>query len=569
MNKSPGIEKFAGISGSDGYIPIYQPDARWAIWSFFDIYMGKEGLNKYVPKVGDWVVYPQDGVIKIVVKLDQITFIPEFDDVDIARTDSTDKLVSYSDQNWVLNYDTSQNPPVLTPDISIHCFTDEARYYRLYRGIYIDPAKIISRLYNNSGDFVSLDIPVAVPKWNTKYGDKAPLGFPSCNTNTELKDGEVCLLVAFGSEGRVLTKHTLLVNEATFVPPALSETRIISNIYLKSIFIQESEPNIINFPINLTTESFQPIGVVQYTNGTTEEYIVDGSKFELKGLSSMTQRQGKGPIINSFASTTVGMEVPLVLSYNKERDVGTIMDTGVDPNVISVPYSLVVDHPKRSYGVKLYAYPTWIDEDTGYRIRYYLMNLDRDLFIDVTPYVSLAVNSDAFDGKAYGYSQNLTVMLNLAEVSETYGYFIHSQTLQIVLRARANDGLNENIWEVATQYPTNVPYYGTGLRAYMIGNKNNGVNIKNNFKNVEEFLDNTYYRLGPLRDPVSELKPVEPTHLLVTWEGETVVVKVQDYDKNIMFKNPVRYFANINIIYAKQLEGKFAYLATSEITIRN
>ena len=42
-----------GIVGLDGVSPVYQPEARWTMWSIHDIYTGVEGKNKHIPKVSD------------------------------------------------------------------------------------------------------------------------------------------------------------------------------------------------------------------------------------------------------------------------------------------------------------------------------------------------------------------------------------------------------------------------------------------------------------------------------------------------------------------------------------
>ena len=44
------------VIGTDGSVPIYDPDARWCIWEKSEIWLGTTGLKKYIPKVRDWVI---------------------------------------------------------------------------------------------------------------------------------------------------------------------------------------------------------------------------------------------------------------------------------------------------------------------------------------------------------------------------------------------------------------------------------------------------------------------------------------------------------------------------------
>jgi hypothetical protein len=42
----------AGIAGSDGVVPVYDPEAPWKMWAKGEIWDGTVGKSRYVPKVG-------------------------------------------------------------------------------------------------------------------------------------------------------------------------------------------------------------------------------------------------------------------------------------------------------------------------------------------------------------------------------------------------------------------------------------------------------------------------------------------------------------------------------------
>ena len=42
-----------GVVGVDGKTPVYNPSARFTIWSISEIYRGDIGHNRYIPRVND------------------------------------------------------------------------------------------------------------------------------------------------------------------------------------------------------------------------------------------------------------------------------------------------------------------------------------------------------------------------------------------------------------------------------------------------------------------------------------------------------------------------------------
>lgn len=537
-----------GVVGVDGVTPLYNPDGRWAMWSSDEIYMGGTGLNKYIPKINDYVVTPLTGELYIVTDLDNVTFVPELTLKSFNQTSMNDSLISSTGDNYRVYIDKSVTPYTLSVDSFLRTYDPDATVARIYKGSIIDPSKVISRKYDNSGNFISHDIVLQLVAMNShdNYGIKS---IPTCNTNEDLKTGDLCSIVIFSSLGKVIGKVTCIAEETTYIPQAYAEQKYITKIYMKSAFIPTLQPGTVNYPVNLPVASFNPIGVVQYNDGSTIEYPVDGDKFTLIGL-------------DQFVSSIIGHRVPLVLKYNATADEATIDGS------FTVPYTLIVSNANTSYNVKLYVYPVWIDAVNGYNYKVYLMNLDRNVLFDVTNLVSLSATSPSFNPTAYGITQRLVFNINLAAVSGIYNNYLHVQTVDIVLRAPANDAVTTNIWEVSSQVPTTIPYYGTNLRAIrdnVVGNK---IDIDNDCVTSDEFLNKLYYSTLPLYNPERETAPLTPTHIEVRSGTQVILVPIEEYDNTFQFTGVVPMYSNIDIVFLKQTISDYLKLSIASLTVR-
>lgn len=543
-----------GITGSDGATPIYQPDARWNMWSIHEIYLGGIGQNKFIPKVDDYVIEPETGVTYKVTDLNNVTFVPELSPINITHTQSTDQILSSTNDNYRIYFDKSITPFTLAVDGFMRVYSSTATFARIYQGGFIDNTKIISRRYDNNGNFVGHDIPLQLVAFNT-HDNYAIKNIPACNTTADLSDGELCTVVIFDSNGKVLSKVSCIIEETTYVAQAYAEQKYITQIFLKSAFINTSQPDEINYPVNLPIPSFNPIGVVQYNDGSQIEYPVDGDKFRLYGL-------------DQFVSTIIGHKVPLVLSYRMDPSEAALASVQSDNYYVTRPYSLKVSNPNTSYNVKLFVYPVWINEVNGYNYKVYLMNLDRNVLFDVTTLVSLSSNSPSFNPTAYGITQRLIFNINLASVSGIYNNYLHVQTVDIILRGAANDLSATNVWEVGNQVPTSVPYYGTNLRASrdnIVGNK---ITIHNNLSTVQEFINALYKPTLPLFNPLTEIEPLEPTHIEVKYFTESIIVPISEFNTQFTFNASVGMFSNIDIVFLKETVSQYFKLSVASLTVR-
>lgn len=545
-----------GIVGlSDGMTPTYAPDARWCMWSIHEIFTGAIGNNKHIPKVLDYVIEPETGATYKVVDLDNMTFVPTLEPITLHASTTTDSINSISSDNFRLYYDKSVYPYTLQVDGFMYVYSNDATVARVYRGTFIEPENLISQKYDQSGNLIGHDFNLYLAAMNS-HDNHAIKAFSGCNTRAELVNGETCTVVVYSSSGKELTRTHVIVEESSFVAQAYSEQKYITQIYLKSAFINTSQPDVVNYPVNMPVTSFNPIGVVQFNDGTELEYPVDGTKFDLFGL-------------DQFVSTIIGHKVPLVLSYKLGQDEAGLASVTTDNYYATRPYQLVVSEPNTSYNVKLFVYPVWVNAVAGYSYKIYLMNLDRNVLFDVTSKVSLTQQSNAFSPTAYGLTQRITFMIDLANVSGIYQHFLYVQSVDIVLRGPANDTSVTNIWEVSTQVPTTVTNYGSGLKATKDQVIATRLKIDNGLDTVAKFLEKLYTPTQPIVNPVTELHPITPTHLDVIANGETVRLPIENYTQWIGYQSAINLYSNVDIVFLKETPTGFLKLSVASLCVRN
>lgn len=543
-----------GVVGNDGFTPVYNKDGTWKIWGIHEIYRGQEGKGKYIPKVNDYVVEPETGVMYIVTDLHNLTYVPELTPVNIKQDLSRDYLTSSTNDNYRVYYDKSMDPYTLAVDGFMRIYHNTASFARIYRGTDIDPTKIISRRYDNNGNFVSHDIPLVMVAYST-HDNYAVKSIPTCSCDIDLVTGESCSVVIFDSNGKVVTKVKCIVEETTYVAQAYAEQKYITQIFLKSVFVNETQTSDIHYPVNLPITSFNPIGVVQYNDGSQVEFPIDGDKFRLYGL-------------DQFVSTIIGHKVPMVLSYRLDSNEAALANVNSDGFFVTRPYNLIVSNPNRSYNVKMFVYPVWVDPLNGYKYKVFLMNLDRNILYDITNLVGITSQSPSFNPLGYGIMQRLTFMVDLAKVSGAYSSFLHIQTVDILLRGQATDTTLITPWEVGNQVPTNVPYYGAELKAVRNGTVQQKVYIGNNCTTVDQFINKLYKPTQPLFNPLTETEPPTPTHIEICYLDKSVFTTIANYNQEVVFDIPVKQLDNVEIVFYKETVTGYLKLSIASLLVR-
>lgn len=549
------------VIGTDGSVPIYDPDARWCIWEKSEIWLGTTGLKKYIPKVRDWVIDAELYVVWIVESLDPITLIPSLRELKPGGVsfvlDNKDILLGgevYDASTFRLYVDTSVLPYTMDIDKRCRVYGSTASSYKIFRGQDLsDTGNVISQKYDSSGNYVGNTIELELVGFNShdNYAIKAPR---TCNGITQMPDGEVVTVVIYDDVGHVVTRQQLLVVNTSFVRPAYAEEKYITAISLESRFLSPAVDNVLLFPLNVPLTGLNLFGRVHYSDGTTLDLPVGDNKFQLFGL-------------DQFVSTIIGQKIELVLSYKLSPGEATYNATTGDGRYLTAAYSLEAREANLSYTVKLFGYPEWIDEYQGYRMRWYLLNLDRNLMKDVTPYVRWSEQTGAYDPLGYGIIQRKAVSLTMSDVSAAYQPFIHVQEVDIVLRGGPD--VYDTPWEISQEVSGGGALYGTGLKIERDFNDKKKFTLHSGIATKAEFLDRVYYATKPLVNREREANPPEPTHFEVVYGTDKMRYPINTWQSQLNIGVEIPVFKTAYIKFIRETVSGDMVLAVAAMTVKS
>lgn len=514
---------------ADPIVPILPPtDGKGEVWYLSDIYVGPNGnpRQRYVPRVGEFVVDPTVGW-QLVVHVDDTTNLSSLRSWSPPSSEGgvldEDVLLGSGPGSQSESFRVFHNPSVLPFtgrfDGRLHMYARDANHLILFRGTDVGPNGVrVSAIYDQNNQIVSNKIPLVAltqPTPGTPHVIKVPGEF---NMTQQFADGDVVTAVTYGNEGQPISTAKLLIKNTEIIQHSGNSTRYITSIHLDSQWMSGSEPDLIEIPTNVPTQSAMFMGVVTYSDGSTASYPVDGGKFELMG-------------IDQFISSTLGQQASVVLKYNlsQEENAALVSENPLG-RFITRTYTIETVAGRDSYNVKLYGYPEWSAALGRYEMRFFLNNLTREEIWDVTDNVALHVTSPAFNGTAYGTEQNLIFVCQLGQVSPIFSSFRHVQTLGITLmnpgtvvgqkwRVRySQGGAPFGIDVVATSSPGS----GGGQRIF---------DVSSGFTSREDWTAALYERTEPVRNPASEPVPPEPTHFTVVAGSARVTREINEWDQ--------------------------------------
>jgi hypothetical protein len=549
-----------GVVGIDNQAPIYNPDGLWTIWGLHQIYRGQEGLNRYIPKVNDYVCDFETYTMYIVDELDEITYIPTLTQKNpnnmTGSFTETDILFGVGpgtpSDTYRMYIDKSVTPYFASVDQRLMINGSMTSYVKVFKGAVVtDDGEVISKVYDSNGVFVSenVQLELASIEGSTNYTTKS---VPPFYVTHDLPDNEIVTVVAYSAAGHVVSKRQLKVEISTFVRAPSASKKYITGISLKSAFLNPTIDKQIDYPLNIPVNALNLIGVVQYNDGKTLELPVDGTKFTMWGL-------------DQYLSSIIGQKYDLVLNYTLSADEASYSGSSQDGYAVSEPYTLVTMDPNNSYTVKLFCIPVFQSEALGYQLRWFLLNLDRNIYFDVSNLVVLSPATGAFDPKAYGVLQKKQVSLNLRQVSGTFKAFIHTQIVDITLNGVPN--LVQTPWLVADESNPSYPAYGLDLKAERVANSL--VNISAGITDFDEWRARVYNATGPLRDPRTEIVPPTPTHFQVTYNSTTTEFPMSDWNANLNIAPNIDSLKTITIRFIKRTAGGDLILAVAGMVITN
>jgi hypothetical protein len=305
--------------------------------------------------------------------------------------------------------------------------------------------------------------------------------------------------------------------------------------------------------MNLLAQSLQLTGLVQYSDGSSLEMPVDGTKFSLAGL-------------DGYVSTIVGQKVGLVFTYHLSDDEISYEVGEGDQRHMSRIYTAETKAIDGAYSVKLFGYPVWIDSIRGYRIEWFLYNLDRQQVFKVTPYVKFNPNTPAFDPLLNGVKQALSVSVNLKDVSGAFNAWVHTQTIDISLMAPAT--ARETNWTIAFE-PGQDPQYGRGnfAKTTFINANQYLVRLDMGAENQETWLKRLYRQTKPLFDPGREVEAPAPTHFALILGDREVAYPISAWRTELTVDYPLNNNATLFVKFFKRTVDNDIQLAVAGLPI--
>lgn len=516
-------------------VPVLDQNRGHHRWLKKEIYTGPNGAGRYVPNLDDEVWDWTTGLwrcIAIDITTGLSTLIPYVVPANSNSLSEQDILLGvgpgYQSESYRIYVDTSVIPHTLAIDSRLRYYGTTVSSVKVFLGNDIgDGDKVISAMYDQSGVLLGENIPVELVRMPTNpdgdvdqainYAVKTPMvGY----TMQQLPDNEVVTVVAYDDVGNVRSIARLLAMNTSFIRTTDDSKRYITSIHMESPFMSESDTHLLQFPINLPVAALVTRGVVTYSDGSVLRMAIDGTKFNLFGL-------------NNFMATIQGQRTELVLSYNLGAEEYVYGASGSLSKHMSVAYAATTSRMDGAYSVKLFCFPVWQDAVTGYRLRWFLFNLNRTEFFEVTSLVTLGVNSRAFNPTEYGVVQNLTIGVNMNEVDPRYTVYRHSQTIGVVLNQPGTAVEGDN-WTLEYS-PGQQPLYAAGLKAYstFINVNHWQLKIDSGLAYRELWLEQVYHRAQPLVNTSLESVAPEPNYFILMINGSEYEYPMVQWDQTL------------------------------------
>lgn len=494
-------------------VPVYNPNALYKEWAYDEIYFGKDKIGdgnkgRYVPNVGNKVFHPDTGTY-IVDDVSQL-LIPTLrryrEPAEAGATDE-DFLMGvgsrFPQPGYFIYVDASVSPPVLAVDSMAYIRLPSASYVRVFAGLNPLPnSEVLSARYNASGEYQDDKIPVI--RLTTVDPDVeayvADVGF----AKREVVDGEPLTMTVHDAKANVIGIATMLARNSGMVRQSNTATKSITSIELVGPTVDVSSKTV-KIATNALLSSLTLMCRVTYRGGKQVDRPIDGVKIRLVSDTD-------------YLPTSPGINQQAILLYNfdsTEAFDGSLENT---TRFYQDVYVIEADATMKAYGMKLFSFPYWKSDSSGYGIRHFLQSIDRDIAVDVTSMVEVASTSAVWDPLLFGVKQRMTFALDISKVDARYTDYRHVQSLAFSLLQAGNIDGTDN-WLVT--FENGYADYGAGVVANLayISSQVWTADITCAAATVEEWLEKLYYRTRPMYDSSVEGGPLEPTHFILQIGG--------------------------------------------------
>ncbi len=516
------MASFQTVVGTDGIAPYYNPTDKWAIWSTKDLYVGKEGNNKVIPKIEDYVIDPPTFTVYIVTAIDLSTYLTTMVQINITQPSSliamSDRLLSGNVTNiantYRLYYDDSVTPATITVDNRLNIYGTRTTSAKFFLGTDVTSAgTVISVSYDNSGNVLSDGVALETLSQDNTTGYYLKT-IPTVFTNRTLNNGDIVTVVLYNDVGGVVSMQELIVTVTSGYMQVNAPKKIITGITLDSPFMSNSLVDTLEYPNNLNISDLNLVGQISYSDGTTAFMpVVAGSNFKVFG-------------IEQFNKLAIDQSTPLVLKYIFANNETAIQNVTYDNQAITNTISLLSVNPVTSYTFKLYCVPLYVNPVAGYKLGWYLMSMTRNAFYNVTNDITLSSGSN-FNGTLYKAHQPLKATINTGAVSSSVVDLTLTQVVDVYLNSEAQT----NVWPyLVCQDIVGNPStsFGLGVFARSLDTSYKTIDVSMGLTDINAWLDMVYYKNQPLvNNAIEAISPV-PTHFEI-WYSPSFITDVSDW----------------------------------------
>lgn len=539
---------------------FYNPDRGFRVWLKSEILLKPGQTDKWIANINDLVVDYEKGFQRV-IDVEYGTWVPTLEDWEPKKHTDPDGeenvLVGvgpgYSSESYRCFIDTSVTPYVLAPDSRLHFYGSMVASYAVFRGSDIDrdTGEMISAFYDASGTFLGPFIPVESATITGEIVSTIKIPMVG-NCNVDLQDGERVTLVAYDSKEGVISYAQLLVMNTQVLRQTDQSKRYVDGIKIDTPFLSTSDPKVIEFPLNVMVKSLPMQGVVSYRGGQQLRLDVGVPPMALLGLEN-------------YVATAEGQEFPITLRYQLASDEISYKLVPTAERAVTENYIARTVPADNAYSCRLFVYPTWVNATIGYRLEFWLYNLDRQRYYNVTPLVELGVNSAAYRPRAYSELQTLTYAINLNKVDGRFAPFRYVSTFQIAL---LNSGESDPNWEVFPR-PDVLSSYGRGLRADLDYIQTNmwDLRLANGAQSKTQWLQRMYYNAEPLVNTEIEEFPPEPTHFTLHFLHNEYKFSVEQWNDTLRVNNDLNNGDLLGISWVKEMYDNSLQLAMTGVPI--
>jgi hypothetical protein len=240
---------------------------------------------------------------------------------------------------------------------------------------------------------------------------------------------------------------------------------------------------------------------------------------------------------------------------------------------ITKTYYLTNTKNVSDFSMKIFIIPHFISVAAGYQLEARLVNLERDIDIDVTNDIQIESVSGSFQPNNYGNLQELTISLKMDDIMPgVYKGYTHTQKVDVILEIPGSTGKDPFIIDY---FGDRINPYGVGVKASCSPGGVGQLYIGNGMNTLNEWLSYVYNSAGILFDRTVLEEPPRPTHFRYSYKvGNKTIsspeIPVSEWDAvhdKVLGIPEWERFSTVNIVWLIDNVGEWDVLGFSPLVI--